>query len=302
MRQQHGGGGEPVTAGVRALPHLARPCRRCLEGDGPAADGAARRRAGRSCTPAGPVRAREPAPAAPPAPRRGRRDASASNGRPSRSRGVGDVTGEQPGRPVRPPATRTRREVGWWASACWPGRRISSSRPPASWQAAARAAPSVGVEVGLGQGVAAPGPALLHRQPEPCLGRAAERADARLLGQHRAGVGPAVRVGDRAGRVGRSSRRPGGARSLLRGGHSGSTTVPGSAPATAAIGVEAGVPEPSRLPVAAGSSTGDAVGGGRARRARHRPRPGRGCPRRAGTGAPGRRRWPGPWRGTRSTG
>ena len=41
VRQQHGGGGEPVTAGVRALPHLARPFGRCLQGHGPATDGAA---------------------------------------------------------------------------------------------------------------------------------------------------------------------------------------------------------------------------------------------------------------------
>ena len=131
VRQQHGGGGEAVTAGVRALPHLARPRRGRLEGDGPAAYGAADVAPG--------VRAHQQGRFARGRQRRQRRQRRAEvavrervERQPEQLRGVGDVAGEQPRGPARPPATRTRREVGWWASACWPGRRISSSRPPAS--------------------------------------------------------------------------------------------------------------------------------------------------------------------------
>ena len=170
--QHHGGGGEAVTAGVRALPHLPRP--RCgrLEGDGPAADGAADVAPGVGAHQQGRfARARERRQGRQRRPRVPGRERV--EGQPSSSAAVGDVAGEQPRRAGEAAGHQdpARGRGGGRRRAGRAGGSAAAGHRP-SWQAVARAAPSVGVEVRLGQGVAAPRPALLDRQPEPRLGRA----------------------------------------------------------------------------------------------------------------------------------
>ena len=147
-------------------------------------------------------------------------------------------------------------------------------QPPAGVLAGRReGGAEAGVQVRLRHHVATPRPALLDRQPEPCLGGAAERADGRLLGQHRAGVRAAVPVGARAGLLGRGRAQRAVRRRGRRGGRGdqrwSGPSVPSPAPRSLRLHGRArqraadrgdrrggGRPEPSRLPVAAGSSTG----------------------------------------------